>query len=88
MLFCSLTYLEAWMKSPNVFSAPTNNLHLITSIQGYKKFMTRFAQTAWGLLNHHQWYINKELVALSLTPHASSEKGNMSSLETVPWALH
>lgn len=76
-LFCSLIYLEAWMKAPNVLGALTNDLCCLKSIQGNKEVLDKVAETAGVVLNHYLLCLGEELVVLSFfspPPQLGGEK--------------
>ena len=64
-LCCAYIYIKAWYTSPNVVSAPHNDLLLMKSLLEYSNINAAISRVTTEKLSNHLWYLSESLVGLA-----------------------
>ena len=65
-LFLIIIYVSMWFRAPNSVMAPNEDLKFIKNIIKYREIDQNISEKALGKYLNHLWYLNPELVCLSL----------------------
>ncbi|XP_049302015.1 uncharacterized protein LOC125775433 [Bactrocera dorsalis] len=73
-LFIVNLYVKMWCQASNAISAPSNDLQLVQNVIKYRRIDQGVSEKVLGKYLLHLWYLNPELICLSLFDKNVSNK--------------